>query len=61
MHAIRDCEVARQLWACFVPSDMFMEFNSLGVRDWIVWLIKRGRKMGLHKRWAEKILIASWL
>lgn len=60
-HAVRDCEVAQELWACVLPAEIKIEFFYMGIREWIVWLIRRGRKMGQHTRWAKKILIASWL
>lgn len=61
MHVVRDCEVARQFWVCVLPSDSLQEFFSLDMKEWIMWLIKKGKEMENQKRWAEKILIASWM
>lgn len=61
MHAVRDCRVARTVWERVVPKMLMPEFYSLGMKDWLMWVLNGSHSGGESARCAEVIAIICWL
>lgn len=61
LHAIRDCAVARDVWICVIKPADVMEFFSLDLQDWALWIMKKGKGLDTRRRWTERIATACWM
>lgn len=60
MHAIRDCDHAEEVWKCLVSPQLLREFISKEMKDWIIWMVRRGKCMQENGRWVERMLTVTW-
>lgn len=59
-HAIKDCVVAKEVWRCLIEPELRSEFFSLGLKEWVLWIMRRGSHTRTQPRWTEKVATVCW-
>lgn len=59
-HAVRDCRWAREVWVTIIPSEFHSIFFSLGLKEWVLWILGGEGDLVGAPRWSGRILTACW-
>lgn len=50
IQVVCDCPEAKKVWSCFMPPEMFSEFCSLPLKEWMLWNFS-SKRLGTLSRW----------
>lgn len=60
LHEVRYCAVAKKVWRCIIKPELASVFFSLGLKEWVLWILRKGSNTSARPRWTERVVTVRW-